>query len=94
LRLPLAEKVVVGRFNGNPDEVQPDVDLAPLGAGEAGVSRRHLQITYRNGGVYAADLGSSNGTWLNGIRVFAHSERLLRSGDELRLGTLKVYITF
>lgn len=94
LVLPPVESLVIGRFSADSSDAQPDFDLDPLGAKESGVSRRHIQITYRKDMVYVSDLGSSNGTWLNGHRLFAHTERLLRSGDELCLGTLKLTVTF
>jgi transcriptional regulator with PAS, ATPase and Fis domain len=51
----------------------------------AGVSRRHLEV-YRQGPVYALrDLGSTNGSYLNGRRV-AHAA--LSDGDVLRLGDM------
>ncbi len=51
----------------------------------AGVSRRHLEV-YRQGPVYALrDLGSTNGSYLNGRRV-AHAA--LSEGDVLRLGDM------
>jgi hypothetical protein len=94
LMLPPVESLIIGRYSDSTSDAQPDVDLDPLGAKEAGVSRRHIQITHRKDMVYVSDLGSSNGTWLNGHRLFAHTARLLRSGDELRLGTLKITVTF
>jgi hypothetical protein len=94
LTLPPAETQVIGRFSADPADQQPDIDLDMLGANEQGVSRRHIQITYRNEMVYVSDLGSSNGTWLNGHRLFANTERVLRSGDELVLGTFKMMVTF
>jgi pSer/pThr/pTyr-binding forkhead associated (FHA) protein len=51
--------------------------------GDASVSRHHASIEYRNGGFLVRDLGSQNGTWMDGKRV---TEALLSSGDALRLG--------
>lgn len=49
-----------------------------------GVSRRHARLT-RAGEVYTLeDLGSSNGTYLNGERLVERSP--LKSGDQIRLG--------
>jgi anti-anti-sigma factor len=58
-----------------------DADL-PLNDPE--VSRRHAQIESRNGRFIVVDLGSSNGTLLNGERVAG--ERGLADGDVLKIG--------
>lgn len=65
---------VVGRSRGC------DVRVA-----DTTVSARHARLV-RRGGVWSVhDLGSTNGTWVNGARVdFA----VLRPGDALRLGGL------
>ncbi|HZU07444.1 MAG TPA: anti-sigma factor antagonist [Chloroflexota bacterium] len=48
------------------------------------VSRRHAQILYRDGRYYLVDLGSSNGTTLNGRPVTRPAP--LAHGDVLQLG--------
>jgi serine phosphatase RsbU (regulator of sigma subunit) len=48
------------------------------------VSRRHAQITAGPDGHYLEDLGSSNGTYLNGERVTGRVR--LAVGDEIRIG--------
>ncbi len=49
------------------------------------VSRRHAELRLTKGGQVAVrDLGSGNGTWLNGERIFG--ERVLRQGDQLQFG--------
>lgn len=50
-------------------------------------SRRHARLIVLGSVVEIEDLGSSNGTLLNGHRV---QRRLLRSGDELTIGTTTV----
>src|SRR4051812_22561587 len=47
------------------------------------VSRRHAEIALRGGVCVVRDLGSCNGTWVNG-RVVQRAR--LRRGDELQLG--------
>jgi pSer/pThr/pTyr-binding forkhead associated (FHA) protein len=47
------------------------------------ISRHHCIVRLAADGVTLVDLGSSNGTYLNGQRVF--SQAALKSGDELRL---------
>lgn len=94
LTLPIGENVVVGRATNIPGQAQPDVDLSDFGAEEKGVSRCHVRIRYRDILTYVMDLDSSNGTLLNGRRLMPQNERLLRSGDELQLGQLRVRAKF
>lgn len=49
------------------------------------VSRRHAEIQAVANGVLVTDLGSSNGTFVNGTRV--SSPQTIRSGDTLQVGT-------
>lgn len=57
------------------------------------VSRRHARLNVAAGLATLEDLGSKNGTFVNGIRLSAPVA--LRDGDELRVGsvplTLKIY---
>ena len=92
--VPVAEIITIGRISDIPDDTHPDVDLGPYGAGEKGVSRKHIKIKRKNILVYVADLGSTNGTLLNGRRLIPNAERLLRNGDELQLGHLKIRVKF
>jgi hypothetical protein len=54
----------------------------------AGASRRHASVAWRGGAVVLRDLGSTNGTYLNGERV--SQETALRSGDRIRIGGLEI----
>jgi len=51
-----------------------------------GVSRLHARIRIENGAATLDDLGSKNGTHLNGVRI--ESANPLADGDEIRLGTI------
>jgi len=53
-----------------------------------GASRRHASITSRDGHVLLRDLGSTNGTFLNGERV--EGEATLASGDRIRIGGFEI----
>jgi FHA domain len=50
---------------------------------EPNVSRRHAQLTFRDGGWLIQDLRSTNGTFVNGERV---GRTALRAGDIVQLG--------
>lgn len=89
LAVPTTQYLIVGRHvEGNQ---APDVDLAPFHGLEKGVSRYHLRIT-RDILLFISDLGSTNGTFLNGQRLFAHSDCPLNDGDDLWLGHLKIRV--
>lgn len=47
------------------------------------VSRNHAEIRPQGGAFVLADLGSTNGTKINGVKV---SERVLQDGDEMTFG--------
>jgi FHA domain/DUF1707 SHOCT-like domain len=53
------------------------------------VSRRHAELVLRDGAWHVVDLGSSNGTYVNGRRV---NDVEVRRGDELTLGTTRVVL--
>jgi len=74
-RLPLRAVSAIGRDAGN-DIALPD---------EA-ASARHAVLELRDGEWWIEDLGSTNGTLVNGTRI-EHAERL-RFGDELAIGRI------
>lgn len=51
------------------------------------VSRHHAQLRYRARRFWVADLGSTNGTYINGEQV---EEQALRDGDTISLGGLEL----
>lgn len=51
--------------------------------GDDAISRRHAEIALRGGVCVIRDLGSCNGTWVNGRAI---QRARLRRGDELQLG--------
>lgn len=60
-----------------------------LSLSDAGVSRRHAQVLRSpDSGWVVADLGSTNGTKLNGLRISA--ERQLEDGDEITVGATTI----
>jgi hypothetical protein len=51
------------------------------------VSRMHAQLRWVDGGWVLSDLGSLNGTWVNGWRI---DSAPLRHGDRVQLGACKL----
>ena len=67
------EKMLIGR--------EPPVDLL---VDDKAASRRHAQVYRRNQKWYLKDLGSTNGTWLDG--PLRSAERILWDNDVFRIG--------
>ncbi len=74
----LDSDVVFGRA------AESDVPLAADGT----VSGRHARVFRRDGSPYLEDLGSTNGTFVNGQPLAA--ERLLRPGDVVAVGATEL----
>lgn len=54
------------------------------------VSREHAEIRCVGNKIVLRDLGSTNGTYLNGVRLLGDDERELSDGDKVILGTKTV----
>ncbi|MEM6281928.1 MAG: FHA domain-containing protein [Chloroflexota bacterium] len=87
------EEIVIGRRDPNTGQ-SPAVDLEQHGALNKGVSRKHASIVRRDGALNLVDRGSPNGTFLNGQKLVAEQPRILRDGDDVRLGHLVVRVSF
>ena len=69
----------IGRgMKGQPDALSLDEDTS--------VSRRHAQITYEGGRFYLTDLGSSNGTRVDGVRLTPDTPHPLHNGAQIVFG--------
>jgi len=88
-------ELVIGRSTSN-SAMAPDVDLSYIGGAEKGVSRLHLAIRYQadDNAIQIYDLGSANGSCVNGQRLHPRELRILRNGDQLRLGRLVLQVRF
>jgi pSer/pThr/pTyr-binding forkhead associated (FHA) protein len=91
LHLAGRNEFTLGRVaEGQP--ILPDVDLSPYEAYTQGVSRLHSCLKIINQRVVITDLGSSNGTRVNGQKIMPHIDYPLNHGDVVALGKLKVQI--
>jgi len=89
-----ARHVTVGRADPK-ENIEPDVDLGRVNGLERGVSREHARIDmHESGTLMLTDLGSRNGTFLNGQQLSAHQQRVLRDGDDVRFGRVFVRVSF
>jgi hypothetical protein len=94
IRLPSAPILTIGRQTTAQNSEVSHVDLTLYDAWEKGVSRKHIEIHRRNMLLYVIDLGTTNGSLLNGRRLYPHAEHLLRNGDELQLSRLSIKVKF
>ena len=83
--MPVAKNpLLFGR--ASPQEgYRPDFDMSFYDP-EGYVSRRHGQIIKARNGYFLVDLGSSNGTLVNGRLLPAQKPCLLRNGDKVTIG--------
>lgn len=72
--------------------ILPDVDLSPFDAFTLGVSRLHAALRIVNHEVVVTDLGSSNGTRVNGQKIVPHVDYPINHGDIIALGKLKIQV--
>jgi len=93
--LPSGGRLVVQESSVLDEGDEYPVDSAPLTVGRAGqndvaidgdefASARHVRFEPRHDGVWVQDLGSTNGTYVNGIRI--DGARRLVPGDVVRVG--------
>lgn len=70
-QIPLLPEMIIGRHTE-----------CTLQLSEGQASRRHAKLTVADDGVWLEDLGSANGTFVNGVQIVARVP--LKSGDRLR----------
>jgi pSer/pThr/pTyr-binding forkhead associated (FHA) protein len=72
----LGERTTIGRVEDNTFQIA-----------EPSVSSRHCEILLQGSEVLVKDLGSTNGTFINGEKI---TERVLKPGQTLRLGNIEL----
>ncbi len=73
------ERIVIGRGR-----------KADLALAEATISRSHAAIGFDGQAFYVEDLGSTNGTLVNGAKV---TKQALKCDDEIQMGKLRIGVT-
>jgi hypothetical protein len=84
LVLPDGRRVPVGSDHALVIGRLPECDVV---LPDSNVSRRHAELRRKGDGVFVTDLGSTNGTRVNGTMV---REQLLASGDEVTVGATRL----
>lgn len=90
--LMVEHELLLGRTPNGKAEM-PAADLSTYNAIDMGVSRRHGILTNQGENVSYTDLGSENGSVLNGQRMTPREPTRLQTGDILYLGHLKTQVT-
>lgn len=85
-------QIIVGRYS--PGEIAPALDLNPYNGSVLGVSRQHAVIIRTDEGYAIKDVGSTNGTWLNDVRLVPQQIYPLHSGDMIRAAQVTTNIYF
>lgn len=91
--LPLAgrNEYTLGRVaEGQP--ILPDVDLSGYDAYAQGVSRLHSSLKVSPQRITVIDLGSSNGTRVNGQKIAPNADYPINNGDIVALGKLQIQV--
>jgi pSer/pThr/pTyr-binding forkhead associated (FHA) protein len=91
VQVVLNRVIHLGRLDPT-SNIFPEVDLTPDGVSARGVSRRHVSIFKQGVGVVVEDLGSVNGTFVNGKRLDPYLPEPLQDGDTLQLGKLLIKV--
>jgi len=66
--------------------INPEIDLTPVDT-QRSTSRRHAKIFRRNGKYFLSEeIGTMNGTFVNGVRLETGVPAEILSGDEVRCG--------
>ncbi len=93
INLPDQDVFTIGRYVEG-QVITPDVDLDQFDAFDMGVSRLHatIRIDETKNKIFVIDLGSANGSSVNGYEIPANSEVPLNHGDVLSLGKFNLKV--
>ncbi len=85
IALPEEGELILGRFDINVG-LSPDVDLTSDAPDRTTISRRHARVSVHDGQYFIEDLGSTNGTLVNGRPLQLGEKVGLHPGDRVSLG--------
>jgi pSer/pThr/pTyr-binding forkhead associated (FHA) protein len=84
-RIEVDDSITIGRAD-HETKSYPSLDLGPYQAAQLGVSRFHAEIKLIGGRYHIKDMGSRNGTKVNGQKIQPFILVAFNKGDEIRLG--------
>jgi len=83
-------ELIIGRAS---KKTVPDIDLSPFGGSTAGVSRKHSRLLCQHGEWFVEDLGSTNGTFVNGEKIAPNQKVSVKHNDTIRCGQIELHFT-
>lgn len=89
----IEEVLLIGRYDKSTD-TSPDIDMHRFAGYLLGVSRQHAKLYREDGRLILEDLGSSNGTFLNGRRLNAYERKIVPNESRIGLGDLHFTLSF
>ena len=80
-------EIIIGRDSGS------DIQIDNIGVSRehARITKEHSRITKGPGDYFVEDMGSINGTFVNGLKV---SKKVLNTGDEITIGKYFLKVQF
>lgn len=91
IKLRDGEEIILGRAHAT-NAGRALVDLSKYNGTAYGVSRVHALLRHKDGQWWVEDLGSSNGTWLNGERLAPFTAYPLSNNSQLVLANMEIGI--
>lgn len=93
LTLEISQDIIVGRSDAT-DNYSAGLDLTQYGAYQLGLSRKHARIRRNGVQLELEDIDSRNGTFVNEQQLDSHVPYVIRNGDIVRFGNMKVQLRF
>ncbi len=93
LTLEIEQDVIIGRSD-HADNFSAGLDLTEFGAYQLGLSRKHARIRRNGLQLELEDTDSRNGTFVNEQKINPHVPYVIRNGDFVRFGNMKVQLRF
>lgn len=85
----VAEEVSSRIYESFPISIGRSSETA-IGIADPGISRMHAELRLKKGQIWVVDMGSANGTFVNGERIEAQTPVLCNPDDLIELGTHRV----
>ncbi len=87
-----ADSFILGRYGPSSITSSAFVDLMNYDAANLGVSRSHARISFVDNAFVVEDLDSTNGSWLNDVKLTSRQSYPLYNNDRLMLGRLVMWV--